>query len=1827
MKKRVIAVTILLSFIVTLIGISSISFVAEDENKSHFVSSDLDGDYNILEVVTSEKQQKLTYMFSGYEPIDLTKVSENADDLQQLIDITKTFELTGSRESTYVSVDELPDGQTAEIYEGKTEFSQLGWYEPTLDNSGTYRPVFFPVENLSTVYILTDGEYLLYENYHNPILDLSVSSNDNLYYKFVDDYVSVETYYESDETLYYNDGVDFVEYTEANPSVSSSDITEELVLYYKIGESYYTVSSVEEGLKTLYNSNHEVYNPLDSAVENEEDNLYYKYNDEYIKKSLVDSTYNYKTGEIFYIVDFVKSTRLDNYNMPTWKFVPASLGRRYVIANNKNSEYIYKSEIQSENYGTWLSLSLNNKTYIEYNTSISEESWVSQNRISFERPVYELLKKNTDDTYSVDYTDTPIGVKNTDIFRNYVLYEYEDLVDEIPSNSDRISIKVVTFDELSSEDIQKADLVYFNTSANNDLASLYIKYNNNLTDSDIKDEEGNYTDTWLNLWGSECNIDISLDNSKLIFSKVLNRELNVIFDDNSFMPIDSSVTMTKFQTLYTMLTIMYPNVAVKLNLNTDAVFNGISIDNLVAKFPEIDLYNGLSYEKVGINNKDLQGTVMAHNVFSTNNISIFGLSTDYIYYSNKTNECVSEDEEKKLVYETLHQLIKHPKYSYLGSNTVRILEIEPLYDFIDSSYFDLRMLGIDPYFTGDIDLTQMSSKQYISDKTDLTSAYDMIYIGSKYNMFYTDLSAFTPSNNIAFKISGDTSVYDLSNYVATANPLHYEVKSCTNLNTGKDMWYGCAINPWASSNLQISNRVGGNYGGVTKIGIDIKPTTVADDTLTKSMTVYAAEEGFSVINSEWDASADSAYMYETYMTNSDSSIAKTKLELNINEIIRGINTCAGSQKITDTSAYITGVSIDSGDNKYIDSLDEVINAEYNEASNLVVLVRNSTRIESTDKDNALCLIVHAKGIETDNSYNFKVNINFLATQEIITSANLGIPVIYEDTNMNGKIYTHVGDIARTRFSYGDHLYDVNTGKQNNSRNSNITVESRYSGTDILKRNMNEILAFANTGRPVFVSPMLKSKAGVRAESLDKASYMYELLCSDSILCDDLMIDFNFDNLINESFTIDMLNFPAPYFDTSANSGIVYSYDGNGVSLVKEGSNQQYYENVVKDVTHGKTYFTFSELNVEDQADFIANGSSNGSNEVSFKFKISTESNYTGSYTVKLYSDTISDGNFSDKEEITGFSLSPTVGSTDLKSGVEYTLTKTLDDSYNGMFHWMLLFTRNDNSDIQFKVEGYTVIKHYEQNEEGVYERKKTDLNILQILPTDGTCTFNMETNSSFQGLLNNVNDYNITVWTKKENDLLTADKQSINSPIIPADDSKNRTGKAIEFQDFDMIVVGFADWKNYITSNALVEEFNEFVKSGKAVLMTHDTSGFAMYNGAVNYYLTALFRTATGQDRYGVTSRYDESSINLLGTTNDPLNILRYGILGGKENRQSFMNEMNALGYDIAYTIDDKSDMYTGIQGFTDSNIFRYYKYGVDNPLCNLPYNFNFGGGSSSNSETNKVSMANSGQISYYPYYICGDLEVALTHTQYYQLNLNDDAISVWYTLEKGSRTKSEYVNYFETDVGDGQNNYYIYSKDNITYTGVGHSNVSNINELKLFVNTLVMAYRSATSASKLIITNDNVQTVGNTSYLYLDYDVVSPNVLLEEEVVSDDVIKLKFKILDTSIAYNKKNYIKFTVDNIELGDLSVHSQTSGEQLDYRDVGSYGNCYVLEDGDSFYCEVDVSRLKEVYGVDKSSDDFLIPVTCKTFTTYGVVEKVAERSHTVYIVKRGLFNIK
>lgn len=132
--------------------------------------------------------------------------------------------------------------------------------------------------------------------------------------------------------------------------------------------------------------------------------------------------------------------------------------------------------------------------------------------------------------------------------------------------------------------------------------------------------------------------------------------------------------------------------------------------------------------------------------------------------------------------------------------------------------------------------------------------------------------------------------------------------------------------------------------------------------------------------------------------------------------------------------------------------------------------------------------------------------------------------------------------------------------------------------------------------------------------------------------------------------------------------------------------------------------------------------------------------------------------------------------------------------------------------------------------------------------------------------------------------------------------------------------------------------------------------------------------------------------------------------------------------------------------------------------------------------ETYKVQSVNEGQITKYPYAIPQTLDVAQTHTQNYQLDLEYDEegdVLIWYNLAGGRM--------YQGRNQDCRNNYYIYTKGNITYTGVGHSGGLTENEKKLFVNTMVASYRSSASDPYITITNQDAVNNGKTTTIYLE--------------------------------------------------------------------------------------------------------------------------------------------
>lgn len=151
---------------------------------------------------------------------------------------------------------------------------------------------------------------------------------------------------------------------------------------------------------------------------------------------------------------------------------------------------------------------------------------------------------------------------------------------------------------------------------------------------------------------------------------------------------------------------------------------------------------------------------------------------------------------------------------------------------------------------------------------------------------------------------------------------------------------------------------------------------------------------------------------------------------------------------------------------------------------------------------------------------------------------------------------------------------------------------------------------------------------------------------------------------------------------------------------------------------------------------------------------------------------------------------------------------------------------------------------------------------------------------------------------------------------------------------------------------------------------------------------------------------------------------------------------------------------------------------------------------------TNRVQAANEGQITKYPFAIPDTLFVADTHAQNYQLDLeydNDGDVLVWYNLagtsnrndDKRSQVNSRSISVYDGKNQDSRNNYYIYTKGNVTYTGLGHSTNSNSpmsdDEIKLFINTMVAAYRSSASDPYITVTNPDAVTNGKETTLYLE--------------------------------------------------------------------------------------------------------------------------------------------
>ncbi len=343
-------------------------------------------------------------------------------------------------------------------------------------------------------------------------------------------------------------------------------------------------------------------------------------------------------------------------------------------------------------------------------------------------------------------------------------------------------------------------------------------------------------------------------------------------------------------------------------------------------------------------------------------------------------------------------------------------------------------------------------------------------------------------------------------------------------------------------------------------------------------------------------------------------------------------------------------------------------------------------------------------------------------------------------------------------------------------------------------------------------------------------------------------------------------------------------------------------------------------------------------------------------------------------------------------------------------------------------------------------------------------------------------------------------------------------------------------------------------------------------------------------------------------------------------------------------------------QGLTNGHIFRYQKLGYNNLSAT------------------RVAKVNAGAITQYPYKIPDDIPIGMTHPQYYQLDMENEDLTVWYCLAGFDKEASElqwgndaektadktnidlFYNYTSNDV---RNNYYIYNYGNVTYSGMGHSEDLSDAEIKLFINTFVAAYRATGQGTQIVVTNEDAtrNVTGGEYFIPVDVDSSDSDALLGgadlgayesyrlQENVSDDVEdgynevatpvagvakRVEFYIQDNSSVNEPEFFPSFYLENAdgdttELIKLAVYRKSDNA---FMDMKTDATKFVADDEAIYYVDVPM-KLETEGGKSAIASTKLRVQVDMTYAQGGAgSERIpAEPGNTtVNIIPRGLFDL-
>lgn len=637
---------------------------------------------------------------------------------------------------------------------------------------------------------------------------------------------------------------------------------------------------------------------------------------------------------------------------------------------------------------------------------------------------------------------------------------------------------------------------------------------------------------------------------------------------------------------------------------------------------------------------------------------------------------------------------------------------------------------------------------------------------------------------------------------------------------------------------------------------------------------------------------------------------------------------------------------------------------------------------------------------------------------------------------------------------------------------------RGSGNDITPQICSELKEFVQSGYPVvFASGLMKQNQDNKSrvidnKKVDASSYYYEFMS----------YALKYDNVFVSSELNDRTD-KLTFFSNLAKPVIKFTSKPPEPPRANDSSNVSN-RALIQD---GQLKYVFSIENDSDAAPAVT------------------------TYDCNLYLDLNFDGNLSEKEDQSAYiQIADSSGQVlsriqdsdgknhyHLRAGQKYTLTRKLPESYYKIITWKLEISSNRNSYIHTSENGYAK----QGRKEGA---EPQTIKVLQLLPENGGGNWDLSLESGlFQTKLKQLKkdkkinfDFDIKVTTTTVNAINAYTNQHEFRDVLNGSGIGN---------GYDILIIGFADVYSNINNNYnQVDDILDFIKSGKSVIFSHDTTSYINYNETVKdlrvyvksdhsgtrqyysiirqnnwgLYLNKLLRSVVGMDRYGITLNED-----IPGTKQKASDLLRKGNELKDGESVSFKSLMELAG-DVAYKNGTRSQSYAQTQGYSN----RY-----------MSNNFYI--------ETTSADKVNDGAITQYPYVIGDKIRIGTTHSQYYQLGLEQDRdingnadgksdVVVWYTLAGGK---------YDNSPRDARNQYYFYSKGNVIYTGAGHKKVGDCEEeVNLFINAItaaanVTAVEPKASFVKGMNPNAGVET---TKYYMTDQTTWND----EQNVVNNDI-------------------------------------------------------------------------------------------------------------------------